>query len=615
MHRGCCFGQSLGKAPRADSASVPHANNPANGDAEPDSTLDTLEIMKSTPKIFAVVTGFSMLLAPSVRAQLVDATWVGGDGDFFAPGNWNPAGVPGVDHITKINNGGTATIASDAGDRALAWLRLGETPSTTTESGHVVMDGGFLRIGGTLSDEKIRIGEGTVQSSFIMNGGTIYYDGPDEESLVGTSADGINKLDWEVGEHGVGRFEMHGDSVFRVGDDLKIAENSAGRGSCLIDGNARVSVGSGISVSDGGDNEQVLVIGGNALVEAGNSMGAGSPEGYTDEGYLSLSIGSGLAEVNANVTVQENATLNFRVLSSRDGVTLFTLKDSGQVHIFDVLTGRGFIDDQTPPDRPERVGGFRNSLSSGANADSTLILQDNAQMTVNASDGLGISGPRNAGDAGGKALMAVRDSASFRVEQYFALGTGTDPAACDGTLEVRGPDATVSIGENFNMAVDPDGVVATGDDLNPGKSTLLAVITGSTHSTVQVDGIARIAQGILKVTLDGYTPVGGEVFTLIQGGTVEGEFRETDFTDASLAEGLSWEVEYAADAVILSVAGESQQPVLSILPSGDSVSISWTGTGSLEQADALTGSWAIIPNAPNPYTPQATEAAAFFRIR
>jgi hypothetical protein len=449
-----------------------------------------------------------------------------------------------------------------------------------------------------------------------MNGGTIYFDGPDEQSLAGSSsAAGINELDWEVGEHGLGHFEMHGDAVFRAGDDLKISENAAGSGSCLIDGNARLSVGSGIAVSNGGDNEQVMVIGGDAVVEAGNSMGAGSPEGHTDEGYLTLSIGSGLAEVNANVTVQENATLNFRVLSSRDGVTLFTVKESGQVHIFDVLTGRGFIDDQTPPDRPERVGGFRNSLSSGPNAESTLILQDNAQMTVNASDGLGISGPRNAGDAGGKALMVVRDAASFRVEQYFALGTGSDPATCDGSLEVRGPDATVSIGENLNMAVDPDGVVATGDDLNPGKSTLHAVITAPTHSTVGVDGIARIGQGVLKVTLDGYTPVGGEQFTLIQGGTVEGVFRETDFAEAPLAEGLSWEVEYAADAVLLKVAGESQQPVLSVNWNGDTLSISWTGSGSLEQSDSLTGSWTVVPDAPNPYTTQATGTAAFFRVR
>jgi len=480
------------------------------------------------------------------------------------------------------------------------------------------MNGGFFRIGGSPGDPKVNIGEGTVPSTFIMNGGTIYFDGPDEPSFAGSTGQaGINELDWEVGEHGVGRFEMHGDAVFRAGDDLKIAENAAGSGSCLIDGNARLSVGSGIAISSGGANEQVMVIGGNAIVEAGNSLGAGNPGGHTDEGYLTLSIGGG----HANLTVQDNAVLSFRVLSSRQGVTIFTVKDHGQVHIFDVLTGRGFIDDQTPPDRPEIVGGFRNSLSSGPDTDSTLTLQDNAQMTVNASEGLGISGPRGSSDPGGKAVLVVRDSASFRVEQYLALGTGNQAATSDGTLEVRGPDATVSIGGNLNMAVDPDGLVPTFDlvDLQgnpvPGQSTLHAVITSSTHSTVQVDGLARIAQGILKVTLDGYTPTGGEVFTLIQGGTIEGEFRETDYTEASLAAGLSWELEYAEDAVRLKVAGGPERTTLSISRSGSTVTLSWDGGGNLEQANSVTGAWNVVPNATSPHVTQATDSESYFRVR
>ena len=551
----------------------------------------------------------SLVLAPAVHTQTY-LSWTGGAGNFYTANNWNPAMVPGVDEVAVINNGGTATIASDAGEHQLSGVILGDTQGTT-QSGHIVMNGGFLRIGATLGDPKVRIGDGTVESSFIMNGGTIYFDGPDEPSLAGSrSAAGINELDWEVGERGVGRFEMHGDSVFRAGDDLKIAENAAGHGYCLIAGNARLSVGSGISLSSGGTNEQIMIVAGNAIVDSGNSMGAGNPAGHTDEGYLTLSIGGG----RATFTVQDDATFNFQVLSSRQGVTLFTVKDRGQVHIFDVLLGRGYIDDQTPPDRPEIASGFRNSLSSGPETDSTLILQDEAQMTVNAVNGLGISGPRGSADPGGKAVMIVRDSASFRVEQYLAVGTGNNAATTDGTLEVRGPDATVSIGGNLNLAVDPDGSVPTTDQA-PGTATLHAVITDSTHSTVQVDGIARISQGILKVSLDGYTPRGGESYRLIQGGTVEGEFRLTDTTDALLAEGLSWEVEYAADAVLLNVAGGPAETTITVSRSGDDIVLSWTGAGTLERSDTVTGGWSAITGAASPYTTQATGVTGFFRVR
>jgi hypothetical protein len=119
---------------------------------------------------------------------------------------------------------------------------------------------------------------------------------------------------------------MHGDAVFRAGDDLKISENSAGNSSVLIDGNARLSVGSGIGMSNGGSDFQELFIGGNAIVDSGNSMGAGNPDGHTDEGYLTMAIGGG----NARVVVQDNGTFNFRVLSSRQGVSEFTIKDNGQ---------------------------------------------------------------------------------------------------------------------------------------------------------------------------------------------------------------------------------------------------------------------------------------------
>lgn len=567
--------------------------------------------MNCKSRVFTALPIIGLLSASTLSAQNF-LEWAVSEGDFHTANNWSPAMVPGVDEVAFINNGGTATIAIDAGERALAWVVLGETQDSD-QSGHVIMNGGFLRIGGTLGDSKALIGNSAVESTFIMNGGTIYFDGPDEPSIAGSRSDaGINELDWEVGEKGVGRFEMYGDSVFRAGDDLKIAENAAGHGYGFIGGDARVSVGSGISVSSGGTNEQMLIIGGTAVVDSGNSMGAGSAEGHTDEGYLTLSIGEGS---RATCTVQDDAIFNFQVLSSRQGTTMFTIKDRGQVHIFDVFLGRGYINDETPPDRPMLEGGFLSSLSSGPDTDSTLLLQDNAQMTVNASNGLGISGPRDGGgNPGGKAVMIVRDSATFRIEQHLAVGTGTDSTTTDGTLQVRGADATVSIGTDLNLAVNLEGELPTTDSL-PGKGTLEAVVTGATHSTVQVDGIARIGQGILKVTLDGYAPTGGEVYTLIQGGTIEGEFREVDYSEAPLAEGLSWELEYTVDAVVLSVAGGPQTTTLMVSRSGDDLTLSWVGGGTLQRAEAVTGDWSEVAEAVSPYTTQITGAAAFFRVQ
>jgi hypothetical protein len=285
------------------------------------------------------------------------------------------------------------------------------------------------------------------------------------------------------------------------------------------------------------------------------------------------------------------------------------------------MAGKGNVEGGEP-DRPVQEGGFRSSLSSGAETESTLLLQDNAIMTVNAENGIGISGPRGGADPGGQAILIVRDSASFRVEQYLALGTGTQSETTDGTLEVRGPNASVFVGENLNMAVDTDGEIPTTDATDeednpvPGKSTLKAVITSDSHGTVEVGEIARIAQGILKVNLDGYTPKGGESFTLIQGGTIEGEFRETDFSEAPLAEGLSWEIDYSEDAVKLNVLGETAggPTELAIAGSGNEITITWEGGGSLLSAPALSGPWTVVENASSPFTTATSESSQYYQV-
>jgi hypothetical protein len=403
-------------------------------------------------------------------------------------------------------------------------------------------------------------------STFIMNGGAILFDGPDAEDLRGsTSGHGINELDWEVGERGLGRFEMHNDAVFRAADDLKIAENAAGNGSCLIDGNARLSVGSGISISGGaGATEQVMVIGGNALVEAGNSMGAGSPLGHTDEGYLTMAFGGSTGKL----MIQENAVLNIRRLTAREGTSTIIVKDHGQFHIFDVLNGKGYINATTPPDRPPETGP-NSTYASLAPSHAVLILQDDAQMTVNSApasgptQGLAISGQRDGGNSGGTAILSVRDRASFRVEQDLMVGAGANAATSDGTLEVVGPNATVSIGGNLNMAVDVDGNIAGFDEAGlpkAGRATLAAVLTSATASTVQVAGTARIANGVLKIGTQGYTPANGASFTVLKAGAFDGQFARVDLSEASLPPGLTAAVEYTADSVVVKVVPGPGRP-------------------------------------------------------
>lgn len=514
--------------------------------------------MKPNSSLKACLAAAGLLTAHGAAfGQAEVITWTGTTGNLFDAANWDLSRVPGIAEIIEINNGGTATIGAGSGTNQLAGVHLG-TNQDAAESGHVVMEGGFLRIGETPGDPKALIGNAANPSTFIMNGGTIFFDGP-EMNPGNSNGKGVNELDWEVGERGVGRFEMHGTAVFRASDDLKIAENAVGNGSCLVDGTALITVGSGISISAGGTNEQYMVIAGNARVDSGNSMGAGSPEGQTDEGYLTMATGNGLSKL----TIQENGILNIRRLTAREGVSTIIVKDRAQFHIFDVFNGAGAPGDQPSAARPAETGP-NSTYGSAATSDATLTLQDDAIMTVNSdpasgpTKGLGLGAPRDAGNAGGKAVMIVRDRASFRVEQNLEVGTGAGDTS-DGTVTVIGPNAKLHVGGDLKFALDVDG--------NPtlGRGALNPVITASTHAVINVAGTARLTNATLKVKLDGFTPTGAESYTLIQGGTVEGPFLATDFTEAPLGAGQSWKVEYTANSVVLKIEGGVTPPKAKIV--------------------------------------------------
>ena len=524
----------------------------------------------------------TVALAQTASAQNL-LTWSAATGDFYLPGNWDTGAVPGVTDIAVIANDGTATISAAAGNRDLGAIRLAPTEGST-ESGHVIMNGGTWKLGYTEGDPKAVIGLSTVLSTFIMNGGTILFDGPD--LFPGSkSDDGLNGLDWEVGEKGLGRFEMHNDAVFLAGDDIKVGANALGVGTVLIDGSARIAVGSGISVSEGGPNsvEQVMIVGGNALVESGNSMGAGNPLGSTDEGYLTM---ASAVDSTGRLVVQDNAVFNFRRLSARQGNSFITVKDRAQMHIFDVFAGTG----GSPENRPAETGPNSTFVSQDP-GNGVLTLQDDAQMTVNSdpesgpTKGLAISGPRDSGNAGGTASMVVRDRASFRVIQDLAVGTGAAETSI-GTLEVVGPGVTIGIGGNLSLAVDLDGVAT------PGRGTLQATLTGPTHSTVVVTNIGRIANGHLKVKLSGFTPSGGESYTLITAASFDGQFLSTDFSEAALPTGLTWEVQYDPTSVVLKVAGQVAGPKTITVTSASNVTVAGQtnllqAMGMLEDGDTI----------------------------
>jgi hypothetical protein len=238
--------------------------------------------------------------------------------------------------------------------------------------------------------------------------------------------------------------------------------------------------------------------------------------------------------------------------------------------------------------------------------------------------------------------LAVTGNASSTLWVGRGMNWELDPGVGAPTaLRVTGNQAVIAINDAFLM--NPDGVSSS--------STLVANITGSAHSAIQVAGNADITKGSFKVELTGYTPLSGQSWTIIKagadltnarnqidgyissngyealvhadpfgGGTVVGPFLSSDLT-APLLAGLSWAVSYSSTEVTLSVTGTLKGDfdnngsfacadvdglVANIASGANTASFDMTGDGLVNSADL--SSWLANAGAANlpsrrPYLP------------
>jgi len=347
----------------------------------------------------------------------------------------------------------------------------------------------------------------------------------------------------------------------RISDDLKIGAEADGNGEVLIDGTAMVTVGSGVSVSEAVRSKGKLTVAGNALLVSGNSAGAGNTaQGNTDEGYFTLSVNPDPA--TADVLIKDSAKVYARSLQQRGGLTNMTVQDNAEFHVFDTFAhATPNLGVATVTGIPTGPGQRTSHMAQNTGAVFNLTLRNNAKMSVDSAldatqyQGLAMSGGNNAGQitgTGGESNIFVRDNASFIVQQnlYMTLASSNTPTiGTSSMLSVRGPDATVEINGDLYMSFDTNLMLENAD-----LSTIKAVITGNTHTTIDVGDLAHIQYGNLAVEFDGYSPVGGESYTLLSANSITGtSFRGTSLP--MLPDGLSWDLDIDATSVKLSVMG------------------------------------------------------------
>ena len=523
--------------------------------------------MKLATRVSGALVSF-YALSISNPAGAVDTTWTAAvNNDFYTAGNWDTNAIPtAADNVLILNPAVTASI-NFAGTREIGSFHLGTTGAT---GGNVDFSAGTLAVHADFDSG--HVGDQTsLDSKFVMRGTAVMlYDEPLDGGGGGLGSPGGNQ-DLEIGAQtgatgNLGLLELHDSAILRISDDLKVGAETNGNGEVLIDGTAQISTGSGISISESNPSKGKMTVAGSALVVSGNSAGAGNAaQGFTDEGYFTLSTG---ADSTADVVVKDSGKIYARSLQQRGGVSNLTIQDNGEFHVFDTFNfatpNLGVATVTGDPFGPQRA----NNVAENNGSQFNLFVKGNGKVSIDSAvddgtgatlQGLALSGGNNRGaviGSGGASLIDLRDSASFVLQQNLYMTVTNGSAEASSNLRVAGPNVGAQIKGDLLMSYDPVNLLQ-----NPGQSTLTAVITGATHSTIQVGGEAKIEFGNLAVELSGYAPHGGETYTLLTANTIGGtSFLDTDFTLAPLASGLSWDVSVGATSVVLKVLGSVALP-------------------------------------------------------
>jgi hypothetical protein len=394
------------------------------------------------------------------------------------------------------------------------------------------MTGGTMLLDADLfSNSTTHIGNSSsVLSTFKMVGGS-HID-------MGDIGFGGHVSDLEVGEFGPGLLSLTGDGTrLRINDDLKIgAGNPGGNGTVILgtpggSDSPEINIGSGTSVGGG-----TFTLSANSLFVSGNDSGLYDASGVQNEGYFT--VGEGPVDDPAVTVIQDNARAFVRSLQNRGDAGTLTVKDNGEFHIQEVLaTGAGGTVTHTSV--TSHWG--RENWSGG---ERLITLQDNAIMTVDTAlggttyTGLSVGGGDGAG--GGEARILVRDSSSLSVVQGLHIGNGT-AATSNATLQVRGGDASISIGEDLGFAYHSPTLTDTA-----GTGTLFAQFGGATHTSIQVAGTVYLGSNS-ELELDAVSSLGagGTHFRTLIDGTLDSSFSSGVFgTIPAIDTDLGWGVTF-----------------------------------------------------------------------
>ncbi len=559
-----------------------------------------------------------------VRERLLVASG-GGDMDFIS-------GNPGSD----APGSGSMTVG-EGGNVAVSELQIGVTGTgTLTQTGGAIAadNESFLFTEAGFANGVY--GQDVVVGSLVGSTGTYTHSG----GTVST------RRDFVIGDYGAGTYAMSGTAAASVSNAMTLARQAGSTATLTISGGEatanRINVGEVGTATASVANARLLAGGGSLFVGGQNDVGTGS-----------LTLGQGgvaLSDDDIQFGRVGTGTLTMNTGSYMNGIYTVvgkygtgTWNQSGGVFYQqggDVEIGDGGRPDQygTPGPRAGII-----NLSGGVIdvADSFAIGNRIGSGTVTITGG---------------GLTTYNDLYVGRGMNWTPADVATYGVTGNNTeLKISGSDAVITIGRDFVM--DPNNVFAS--------ATLKADITGTTHTPLLVGRNAVIANGSFAVTLNGYSPVAGDQWTIIQtnldmstanaeisgiaaaenvpayynttGGVipselrfnndafftnpidpdyvgVSGQFASVDYTGATLSAGLSFQLDYTQNSVVLKVVGSSSDIAINVASGTQTQAQAGYPTIASATSVTKTGAGTVVFDAANAYTGPTTVSAGTLQV-
>lgn len=315
----------------------------------------------------------------------------------------------------------------------------------------------------------------------------------------------------------------------------------------------------------------------NLAVQGGTLEGVGGFIGSTSGNFLTLDGTTNAVTIplGGTLTVANNSTTNIQGTINNNG-TILLASTGSTTQLYDptgsaILTGTGSITMTSGP----------NLISGPALANSGDAIVDSSAFSVT-------SFTQTAG------LFDVTATASALIST-FNLNGGVSQVDGDlsisTSLNLSGSGTISGIGQ-ITGNVSNSGIAQAGDIPNPGILTISGtgfgnytqnssgaydvviggLKSGAQYSELNVSSTASLA-GTLNVSLiNGFVPVAGNQFTVLNAATLTGSFSSTNLP--SLPPGLAWTVGYTANSVVLSVSQQAATFTLTVTTLG-------TGDGSV----------------------------------